>query len=151
MSSLPNTYPPFPAWPPSGIAWGESSNNSWVTPRRGYWQWRDRMPSRGTGLLSPQCPGRKARVFGETHPDHLGVGIGHAGDDTGVEGRELAVFSQRFVAWQFIGNHFRNYLRLVHQHRLAHDVANRKDVRHVGAHLDVDFDEAPSRGIADTV
>jgi len=32
--------------------------------------------------------------------------------------------------------------RLVRQHGLAHDVANGKDVRHVGAHLDVDVDEA---------
>ena len=32
--------------------------------------------------------------------------------------------------------------RLVRQHGLAHDVANGEDVRHVGAHLDVDVDEA---------
>ena len=32
--------------------------------------------------------------------------------------------------------------RLVRQHRLADDVADREDVRHVGAHLDVHRDEA---------
>src|SRR5689334_21734484 len=32
---------------------------------------------------------------------------------------------------------------LVRQHRLAHDVADRKDMRHVGTHLPVDVDEAP--------
>ncbi len=31
---------------------------------------------------------------------------------------------------------------LVRQHGLAHDVANGEDVRHVGAHLNVDVDEA---------
>jgi hypothetical protein len=30
----------------------------------------------------------------------------------------------------------------VRQHGLAHDVANGEDVRHVGAHLNVDVDEA---------
>ncbi|MNT94502.1 hypothetical protein D3C72_2362060 [compost metagenome] len=32
--------------------------------------------------------------------------------------------------------------RLVRQHGLAHDVADGEDVRHVGAHLLVDVDEA---------
>ena len=32
--------------------------------------------------------------------------------------------------------------RLVRQHGLADDVADGEDVRHVGAHLDVDVDEA---------
>jgi hypothetical protein len=40
-------------------------------------------------------------------------------------------------------------MRLVHglvrQHGLAHDVADGKDVRHVGTHLDVDIDEAAVR------
>jgi len=30
----------------------------------------------------------------------------------------------------------------VRQHGLAHDVADGEDVRHIGAHLDVDVDEA---------
>ena len=35
--------------------------------------------------------------------------------------------------------------RLVGQHGLADDVADGKDVQHVGAHLDVDVDEATVR------
>lgn len=31
---------------------------------------------------------------------------------------------------------------LVRQHRLTNDIANRKDMRHIGAHLPVDFDES---------
>jgi hypothetical protein len=31
----------------------------------------------------------------------------------------------------------------VREHGLTHDVANRKNVRHVGAHLNVDVDKAP--------
>ena len=35
--------------------------------------------------------------------------------------------------------------RLVRQHGLADDVADGKDMRHVGAHLDIDVDEAAIR------
>jgi hypothetical protein len=46
---------------------------------------------------------------------------------------------------QFTGNHFCRHVRFVHclvrQHGLAHDVTDGKDVRHVGAQLDVDIDE----------
>jgi len=41
--------------------------------------------------------------------------------------------------------------RLVRQHGLAHDVADGEDVRHVGAHLDVDVDEATVCGITPLV
>jgi hypothetical protein len=47
---------------------------------------------------------------------------------------------------QLTGNHFSSHMRLVHglvrQHGLAHHVANGEDVGDVGAHLDVDVDEA---------
>jgi hypothetical protein len=42
-----------------------------------------------------------------------------------------------------LGRHVRLVHRLVRQHRLADDVADRKDVRHVGAHLYIHRDEAP--------
>ena len=85
---------------------------------------------------------RLGLVFGQADPGHFGVGIGHAGDDTGVEGGA----GQFFVVFGFTGDDFGRHMRLVHrlvrQHGLADDVANGKDVRHVGAHLDVDVDEA---------
>ena len=47
---------------------------------------------------------------------------------------------------EFTSNHFSGHMRfvysLVRQHGLAHDVADGEDVRHVGAHLDIDVDEA---------
>ncbi len=84
-------------------------------------------------------------VFGEAHPGHFGVGVGHAGDDSCVESGR----SQLFVALQLTGNHFGCHMRFVHrlvrQHGLAHDVADGEDVGHVGAHLDVNVDEATVR------
>ena len=50
--------------------------------------------------------------------------------------RDLLRRARRF------GRHMRLVHRLVRQHRLADDVADGEDVRHVGAHLDVDRDEA---------
>ena len=82
-------------------------------------------------------------VFGEADPGHFGVGVGHAGDDAGVEGGGC----QFLVALQFTGDDFGSHMgfvhRLVGQHRLADDVADGEDVRHIGAHLDIDVDEAP--------
>jgi hypothetical protein len=58
----------------------------------------------------------------------------------------LKARGQFLVALQFAGDDFGRHMRLVHrlvrQHGLAHDVADGEDVRHVGAHLDVDVDEA---------
>ena len=42
----------------------------------------------------------------------------------------------------YFGCHVRLIHRLAHKHGLAHDVANDEDVRHIGAHLDVDINEA---------
>ena len=47
---------------------------------------------------------------------------------------------------QFTGDHFSGHMRFMHglvrQHGLADDVANGEDMGHVGAHLNVDVDEA---------
>ena len=80
-------------------------------------------------------------VLGQADPCDFWVGVGDGWDDAGVEG----CAGQVFVALQFTSNHFRCHMRFMHglvrQHGLAHDVANGEDVRHVGAHLDVDGDE----------
>ena len=73
-------------------------------------------------------------AFGDTHPGHFRIGVGHRGNDARIEGRLVA------------GGDFRRHLGLVHglvrQHGLADDVADGEDVRHVGAHLLVDGNEA---------
>ncbi len=80
-------------------------------------------------------------VFCQAHPSHFGVGVSNTWNDACVE----CGGSQFFVALQFTGNDFCCHMRLMHrlvsQHGLAHDVADGEDVRHVGAHLDVDVDE----------
>ena len=87
-------------------------------------------------------------MFVQAHPGHFGIGVGHARDDAGVNGLALAFFGKLFVALQFTGNHLSCYLRFVNrlarQHGLAQDVANRKYVQYLGAHLGVDVDEARS-------
>ena len=40
------------------------------------------------------------------------------------------------------GRHVRLMYSLVRKHRLANDIADREDMRHVGAHLLIDGDEA---------
>ena len=81
-------------------------------------------------------------VFGQAHPSHFGVGVGHTGNHAGVEGAG----GQFFITLQFTGDHFGGHMRLMHrfvrQHGLAHDVADGKNVRHVGAHLNVHVDVA---------
>ncbi|KAG1444560.1 hypothetical protein G6F57_017787 [Rhizopus arrhizus] len=73
-------------------------------------------------------------VFGQADPCHFRIGVGHRRDDARVEERLLA------------GRGFRRHVafmhRFVRQHRLADDVANGVDVRHVGAHLAIDRNEA---------
>lgn len=77
---------------------------------------------------------RLALFLGQASPRDFRIGIGHRRNLPGVEVGLLAVRG------------FRRHVGLVHglvrQHRLADDVADRKDVRHVGAHLAVDLDEA---------
>ena len=64
--------------------------------------------------------------FGETGPGDFRIGVGDGRDLAGVEGSLLA------------GSSFGGDVRLVHslvrQHRLADDIADGKDVGHVGAH-----------------
>ena len=73
--------------------------------------------------------------LGQAHPSDLGIGVGDGRDRPGVE----------LDAWNS-GDHLSGHLRLVRglvgEHRLTDDVADRKDVRHVGPHLAVDWDEA---------
>jgi len=56
-------------------------------------------------------------------------------------GQELLLMLGQFTGHHF-GGHMRFVHRLVRQHGLADHVANGEDVRYVGAHLDVDVDEA---------
>ena len=72
--------------------------------------------------------------FGQPHPRDLGIGVGDRRNGARVEKHLVP------------GDHFRGGLafvrRLVREHRLATDVADRVDVRHVGAQLLVDRDVA---------
>jgi hypothetical protein len=66
------------------------------------------------------CPGEQALldldalrlglVFREADPGYFGVGVGHAGDDSGVEGGG----GQLLVALYFTSNRFGCNMRLVH-------------------------------------
>ena len=60
-----------------------------------------------------------------------------------------AANAQLFVALHLLHNYFRRHMhlvnRLLRQHRLADDVADDKDVLLMGAHLDIDVDEATIR------
>jgi hypothetical protein len=62
------------------------------------------------------------------------MGVGDARDDLRIEGS--------LVAGGDFGGDVRFMHRLVGQHRVADDVADGEDVRHVGAHLGIDRDEA---------
>ena len=75
-----------------------------------------------------------ALLLGLAGPGDFGIGVGHRRNLPRVEVRLLAV--------RGFGGHVRFVHRLVRQHRLADDVADGEDVRHVGAHLLVDLDEA---------
>ena len=86
-------------------------------------------------------------ILGEADPGHFGVGVGHAGDDAGVEGGGPEFLGRLFVTLhQFTSNHSSGHMRFVHrfvrQYGLADDVTDGEDVRHVGAHLNIDIDKA---------
>jgi hypothetical protein len=72
-------------------------------------------------------------------PDKTAVA---APNRAGVEGGG----GQLFVTLQLACDHFCGHMRFVHgfvgKHRLADDVTNRKNMRHVGAHLNIHIDEA---------
>ena len=72
--------------------------------------------------------------LGDADPGDFRVGIGDRGDRLGVE--------RGFVAAGDFRRDLALVRRLVGEHRLADDVADGEDVRHVGAHLLVDRDEA---------
>jgi hypothetical protein len=77
---------------------------------------------------------RLALLLGHARPRDLRIGVS--------DRRDLACLEHAVLA----SRGFRRDMCLVHglvrQHRLADDVADGKDVRHVGAHLLVDCDEA---------
>ena len=72
--------------------------------------------------------------FGESDPGDFRIGVGHARDHPRDE------FA--LVAAGILRSNFRFVRGLVREHRLADDVTDREDVRHVRAHLLVDGDEA---------
>ena len=84
-------------------------------------------------------PSALASVFGEAHPGHFRIGVGHRGNHARIEGA--------LVPGDDFGGHLGLVRGLVGQHRLADDVADGEDMRHVGAHLLVHRDEA---ALADT-
>ena len=75
-----------------------------------------------------------ASFLGEAGPGDFRIGVGDRRDLAGVE--------ERLLAGGGLGCDVAFVHRLVRQHRLADDIADGEDVRHVGAHLLVDFDEA---------
>ena len=72
--------------------------------------------------------------FGQAHPGHLRIGVGHGRDDPRLE---AALLPRRDLRRDLalVG-------RLVRQHRSGRQVADREDVRHVGPLLIVDRHEA---------
>ncbi len=80
------------------------------------------------------APGLLRLCFGQADPGDFGMCVGDAGDHAGVEVGLLACGN--------LGSDVRFMDGLVRQHGLADDVADGEDVRHVGAHLAVDRDEA---------
>ena len=84
-------------------------------------------------------------VFGQTYPCHFRVCIGNTWNDARIE----CGSGEFFVTLQFASDYFSRHVRFVHrfvrQHGLTHDIANRKNMRHVGAHLDIYVDKATVR------
>ena len=75
----------------------------------------------------------RARL-GDAGPGDLRIGVGDRGNHARIE---VALLPGRHL-----GRHLAFVRGLVRQHRLADDVADREDVRHIGALLPVDGDEA---------
>ena len=74
-------------------------------------------------------------VLGESNPGYLRIGVRHRGHDARIEmGLETRSGFRRNMPLVH---------RLVRKHRIARDVADGEDVRHVGAHLRIHGDEAP--------
>ena len=65
--------------------------------------------------------------FGQTHPRHFGIGVG--------DGRNGQRFEEGLVSGDVLRRDLAFMHCLVRQHRVAHDVADGEDVRHVGAHV----------------
>jgi hypothetical protein len=110
-----------------------SSNSSLVTPSSRPSDKERPLAAHGNTPLSYLTPFVLGLVLG--HPDRgdLGVGIGGRWDYLGVE--EAVALRRR------LGCDLAFVRRLVGQHRLADDVADREDVRHVGVLLAIHRDE----------
>ncbi len=88
----------------------------------------------GKAPLPYLMPLRLGLGLGQADPGDLGIGVGDRGDAPGVE--------EAVLAGGDLGRDLGLVGRLVREHRLADDVADREDVRDVGALLAVDRDEA---------
>ena len=77
---------------------------------------------------------RPALFFGQASPSNLWVGIGHR--------RDLPRDKYAVLTGCGFSRHVRLVYSFVRQHWLANNVADREDMRHVGAHLLIDGDEA---------
>ena len=127
-----------PAWvptmPPPSSRWFASSNSSLVKPSSRPLAMARPDAAHGNTALPYLMPLRLALLLGHAGPGDLRIGVS--------DRRDLARLEDAVLA----GRGFRRHVRLVHclvrQHRLADDVADREDVRHVGAHLLVDRDKA---------
>ena len=74
-------------------------------------------------------------LLGLAHPGDLGRGVDHRRDGVEVE--------VRLLAGDALGHHHALLLGLVGEHRSAHHVADRPDIRQVGPAIVVHGDEAP--------
>ena len=123
-----------PTMPPPTIRCVASSNSSFVKPSSRPLAIARPDAAHGKSPLLDLDALRLRLVLGDADPRDLRIGVGDRRNHARVEVRFLA------------GGRFRGDVafvrRLVREHRLADDVADREDVRHVGAHLVVDGDEA---------
>jgi len=74
-----------------------------------------------------------ALLFGESRPGDLGVRVS---DRRNLAGKEYTVLASRRF-----GGHVGLMNSLMRKHRLANDIADREDMRHVSAHLLIDRNE----------
>ena len=107
-----------------------SSNSSLVMPSSRPSESERPLAAQGNTPLPYLTPLRLRLVLGQADPGDFGIGVGDRRDHLGVE--------EAVLARRDLRRHMAFMHRLVRQHRLPDDVADREDVRHVGAHLLVD-------------
>ena len=90
----------------------------------------------GNGGFRSFCLPSSPLAFGVADPRHLPDGVGHAGNHQSRRRRPCG-------RWRLPPQRAPHAPPFVRQHRLADDdIADGEDVRHVGAHLRIDVDEA---------